>query len=73
MGIGLSGYRVNAFDKVIISSFMTLVPGVAITNCMRDFIAGDLLAGIYNLTEALLIAAGMAVGAGVVIAAAVAV
>lgn len=63
----------EGFDKVIISSFMTLVPGVAITNCMRDFIAGDLLAGIYNLTEALLIAAGMAVGAGVVIAAAVAV
>lgn len=62
---------INGFDKVIISALMTLVPGVAITNCMRDFIAGDLVAGLYTLTEAVLTATGIAVGAGTVVAAAI--
>lgn len=58
----------ESFDKVTISALMTLVPGVAITNCMRDFIAGDLLAGLYTMTEAVITAAGIAVGAGTVLA-----
>lgn len=53
----------DGFDTVIIGSLMTLVPGITLTNCMRDFIAGDFLAGLYTLTEALLIAVGMATGA----------
>ena len=36
---------------------------LTLTNCMRDFIAGDFLAGLYTMTEALLVAIGMAVGA----------
>ena len=48
---------------------MALVPGVALTNCMRDFISGDFISGIYTLTEAVLIAVGMAVGAGSAVAA----
>lgn len=51
------------YDSVIIGAAMTLVPGVTITNCMRDFIAGDFIAGLYTLIEALLVAIGMAVGA----------
>lgn len=62
--IGLTG----GFDKVIIGSSMNLVPGITLTNCMRDFIAGDFLAGLYTLTEALLVATGMAVGAASAIA-----
>ncbi|MGN0665658.1 MAG: threonine/serine exporter family protein [Huintestinicola sp.] len=54
----------ESFDKMVIGASMTLVPGVAITNCMRDFIAGDFMSGIYTITEALLTAVGMAVGAG---------
>lgn len=56
---GLTG----SFDKIIIGASMNLVPGVTLTNCMRDFIAGDFLAGMYTLTEAILVAVGMAVGA----------
>lgn len=56
---------INGYDTAIIGSLMTLVPGVTLTNCMRDFIAGDFLAGLYTMTEALLIALGMAVGAAV--------
>ena len=40
-------------DKMVIGAIMNLVPGVAITNSMRDIIAGDLLAGQAKLVEAL--------------------
>ena len=55
-------------DKVIIGTFMNLVPGVALTTSMRDIIAGDLISGKNTLTEALIIALGMALGAGLVMA-----
>lgn len=58
----------DGFDKVIIGASMNLVPGITLTNCMRDFIAGDFLAGLYTLIEALLVAAGMAIGAASAIA-----
>lgn len=58
----------ESFDKIIIGASMNLVPGVTLTNCMRDFIAGDFLAGMYTLIEAVLIAVGMAVGAASAIA-----
>jgi len=51
-------------DKMIIGTFMNLVPGVAITNLMRDMISGDLMAGVIKLTEALLVALAIALGAG---------
>ena len=62
--LGLTG----GFDKIIIGASMNLVPGVTLTNCMRDFIAGDFLAGMYTLIEAVLVAVGMAVGAASAIA-----
>ena len=58
----------NGFDKVIIGVSMNLVPGITLTNCMRDFIAGDFLAGMYTLIEAVLVAVGLAVGAASAIA-----
>lgn len=53
------------YDKIIIGALMNLVPGIAITNFMRDIIAGDLIAGLLRLTESLLIAAAIAIGAGI--------
>lgn len=55
-------------DKTIIGIFMNLVPGIAITTSMRDIIAGDLIAGKNALTEAIIIALGMAIGAGFTLA-----
>lgn len=52
-------------DKIIIGAFMGLVPGVAITNFMRDVLAGDLFSGITKLTESLLTATALALGAGI--------
>ncbi len=33
-------------DTIIIASIMPLVPGVAITNAMRDTISGDFVSGL---------------------------
>ncbi len=54
-------------DKIIISTIMSLAPGLAITNSMRDIIAGDLLAGMTKAVEALLIGTGIAVGAAILL------
>ncbi|MCI1994417.1 MAG: threonine/serine exporter family protein [Clostridium luticellarii] len=53
-------------DTIIISSIMLLVPGLSITNAIRDTIAGDLISGISRGIEAFLVAIGIAVGAGAV-------
>ncbi|MDF9824178.1 uncharacterized membrane protein YjjP (DUF1212 family) [Breznakia sp. PF5-3] len=58
---------VDSKDKVIIGSLMLLVPGVAITNAVRDSISGDLLSGATRAIEAFLIAIALALGAGVVL------
>lgn len=57
------------YDKIIIGALMNLIPGVAITNFMRDIIAGDLVAGILRFTESLLVASAIAIGAGIALTA----
>lgn len=56
-------------DAIIIGGIMPLVPGVAITNAIRDVMVGDLLSGLSRGMEAALTA--MAVTMGVVIGLAV--
>ena len=56
---------IHNIDSAIIGSLMLLVPGLAITNAVRDSIGGDLLAGIIRAVEACLIAIAIALGAGV--------
>lgn len=58
---------VSHVDKIIIGSIMLLAPGLAITNAIRDTIAGDLLAGISRALEAFLTAIAIAVGTGIVL------
>ncbi|MEG0091265.1 MAG: threonine/serine exporter family protein, partial [Oscillospiraceae bacterium] len=50
------------YDKIIIGAIMALVPGVAVTNVMRDIIAGDLITGTTKLSEVLLVATSIAIG-----------
>lgn len=61
--IGLS----QDIDKVIIGSIMLLVPGLAITNAIRDTVAGDLVSGMARGIEAFLTAVAIAVGTGAVL------
>ena len=46
---------------------MPLVPGVAITNAIRDIMAGDFLSGTARVVEAVLIAVAIASGVGPVL------
>jgi uncharacterized membrane protein YjjP (DUF1212 family) len=52
-------------DKIIIGSVMPLVPGLSITNAVRDLMAGHLLSGLSKGAEAFLTA--FAIGAGIAI------
>ncbi len=54
-------------DKIIISSIMILLPGVSITNAVRDSISGDLISGLSRAAEAVIIAISIAVGVGIII------
>jgi uncharacterized membrane protein YjjP (DUF1212 family) len=55
-------------DAVIIGGVMPLVPGVAITNAIRDVIAGDLLSGLSRGLEAALTSVAVAMGVVIVLA-----
>lgn len=56
--LGLS----NNTDPVIIGSIMLLVPGISMTNAIRDTFKGDYLSGITRASEALVTASGIAFG-----------
>lgn len=58
---------IGTIDNVIVGAIMPLVPGVAITNGLRDFISGDLIAGTSKVAEAVLVAVSIAVGVGTVL------
>ncbi|TQR20420.1 threonine/serine exporter family protein [Psychrobacillus vulpis] len=57
LGLGLE------VDKIIIGSVMPLVPGLLITNAIRDLMAGHFISGVSKGAEAFLTA--FAIGAGV--------
>ncbi|GGH12528.1 threonine/serine exporter family protein [Paenibacillus segetis] len=59
LGIGVS------LDKIIIGSVMPLVPGLVITNAVRDLMAGHLVSGLSRGAEAFLTA--FAIGAGIAV------
>ena len=48
-----------------IGVLMNLVPGVLLTNCIRDFVATDYSAGTAKIMETMLVAAAIALGVGV--------
>ncbi len=52
-------------DIVIISGLMPVVPGVAITNAVRDTLQGDYISGSARMLEAFLTAASIALGVGI--------
>lgn len=51
-------------DIVIVGAIMPIVPGVAITNAIRDTLQGDYLSGCGRILEAFLTAACVAIGIG---------
>lgn len=54
---------------ITIGALMALVPGVVFTNFLRDIMAGDTVAGLIKLVEAVLTAGAIAIGTFVAMAA----
>ncbi len=49
-------------DKIVIGAIMLLVPGIAITNVIRDVLAGDFLTALTKFAEVLIISMALALG-----------
>ncbi len=64
LGCGLLG---TPASHAIIGSLMILTPGIAFTMGIRDFVHGDYLSGTIRMIDALLIAASIAIGTGLVL------
>lgn len=56
MGIGQHS------ERIIIGALMALVPGIIFTNAIRDVMAGDMVAGISKIADALLTGVSVALG-----------
>lgn len=61
---GVAYFGGMSSDKIIIGGIMLLVPGLSITNAIRDTMAGDLTAGTARTVEAFFISVAIATGAG---------
>ena len=55
----------RSVDVVTISTLMVLVPGVALTNAMREIMAGDTISGLSRTADAILIGTAIALGSAV--------
>ncbi len=66
LGLFSAGLGSN-LNSVIIGSIMIFLPGVALTNAVRDTLAGDMLSGTSKGIEAVIIAVSIASGVGVAI------
>lgn len=58
-GIFLPGLHV---DQVMIGDIMLLIPGIMMTNAIRDFLLGDTISGALRLSQAMLQAGILALG-----------
>ena len=64
LGCSLMGIESS---HAIIGTLMILTPGIAFTMGIRDFVQGDYLSGTIRMIDALLIAASIAIGTGLVL------
>ena len=49
-------------NRIIIGNIMLLIPGIALTNSLRDMISGDIMSGMLRFFDAVLVAAAIAAG-----------
>lgn len=58
VGVGFG----NHSEMLIIGGIMLLIPGIAMTNAVRDMLIGDIASGMLRLSNAVLVAAAIACG-----------
>jgi uncharacterized membrane protein YjjP (DUF1212 family) len=51
-------------DNIIIGGIMILVPGLALTNAIRDTMSGDLVSGTARGVEAIIVTIAIVAGSG---------
>ena len=63
-GISIASHMIPCLhmDMIMIGDIMLLIPGIAITNAVRDVLIGDTISGIMRFIEAMLWAGGLAFG-----------
>lgn len=49
-------------DKIMTGTIMLLIPGMSIGSSIKDLMSGNLIAGILQFTEALMVALAIALG-----------
>ena len=54
----------NQIETILIGNIMLLIPGLSLTNSIRDIISGDTMAGILRMSEAVLVSLSIAIGFG---------
>lgn len=59
--------KAGDYNKIIVGGIMPLLPGLAMTNAIRDTMRGDLISGVVRAAEAILVATSLAAGAGVIL------
>lgn len=65
--ITVSVFKTGNIDTIIIGGIIPLLPGLAMTNAIRDTIMGDLVSGMARFGEVMLIAVSLAAGVGIVL------
>ncbi len=58
----------GSLSAVIVGAIMPMLPGMLITNAIRDTVGGDLISGVARAAEALIRSAAIAAGVGLVLA-----
>lgn len=67
MAISVTSFaKTGNYNPIIVGCLMPLLPGLAMTNAIRDTIRGDLVSGIARATEVMLVASSLAAGAGII-------
>lgn len=63
LALALTGIGVgDNVDAITIGTLMVLVPGMALTNAMREIMAGDIISGLNRTAESILTAAAISLG-----------
>ena len=52
----------NSVEAVTIGTLMLLVPGISLTNAMREIMGGDVISGVNRMAEVILVATAIALG-----------
>lgn len=53
---------IQSVDMIVIGNIMTLIPGIGLTNALRDLFTGDSISGLLRSIEAVLIALAISAG-----------